>query len=66
MVRSGSYGQYYITACYRGMDIKVHTTDSEVWDWFNDEGNTKEEKALHRQSLRYCYSKIVAEYWKIR
>lgn len=66
MRRGNGYGQYYITAHYRGVDIKAHTTDSEAWDWFNNEGSTKEEKEKHREAMRHCYGRIVAEYEKTR
>lgn len=66
MSRANGYGQYNIIARYKGVDIKAHTTNSEAWDWFNDEGSTKEERELHREALRHCYGKIVAEYEKNR
>lgn len=65
MVRVNGYGQYKVIAeNYKGKRIVANTTDSEVWDWLNDEGNTKEEKDLHQQALRHCYYKIVSEYEK--
>lgn len=66
MVRADSYGNYYITAHYRGKDIKVSTNDSEAWDWFNNEGDTKEEKEKHGEALRHCYYKIVCEFEKLK
>lgn len=63
MVRGNSYGQYKVIAeNYRGKKVIAHTTDSEAWDWLNDEGNTKEEKEMHRAALRHCYHKIVTAY----
>lgn len=62
MRRGNGYGQYVIEATYRGKDIKAHTTDSEAWDWLNDEGATKEEKEKHREALRHCYYKVVEAY----
>lgn len=58
MSRGNGYGQYYIHAKYKGMDIKVHTNNSEAWDWINDDSN----KEKHRQALRHCYNKVVQEY----
>lgn len=62
MVRGNGYGQYIIEASYKGKDIKAHTTNSEAWDWLNNEGFTKEEKEKHRDALRHCYFKIVEAY----
>lgn len=53
--RTTSYGRYVISAHYRGKDIKVETTDSEAYDWYNDDSNTEK----HMEALRHCY-------WKIR
>lgn len=58
MRRGNGYGQYIIEAHYRGKDIKVHTTDSEAWDWINDDSN----KEKHQEALRHCYYKIVEAY----
>jgi len=62
MCRGNGYGQYYITAKYKGKYIKVHTTNSEAYDWYNDDSN----KEMHKDALRYCYSKIVNEYERIQ
>lgn len=62
MSRGNGYGQYYVHATYKGEQIKAHTTDSEAWDYLEDDSN--EEK--HMAALRHCYNKIVAEYEKTR
>lgn len=63
MERSYGYGQYKVIADnYRGKRIVAHTTDSEAWDWLDDEGTTKEEKEKHLDALRHCYRKIVETY----
>lgn len=63
MARGNGYGQYKVIAeNYRGKRVVAHTTDSEAWDYINDEGNTKEEKEKHRDALRHCYYKIVTAY----
>mgnify|MGYP001173937550 FL=1 len=41
------YGQYIL----RGIDISVHCTDSEIWDWCDDEEN--EEKHLSAKESAY-------------
>lgn len=56
MARGNGYGQYYILATYRGKSIKVHTTDSEAWDYLNDDSS----KGI--DARRYCYNKIVEAY----
>jgi hypothetical protein len=60
MVRGNGYGQYVIIATYRGKKIKVHTTDSETWDWIDDDSN----KEKHNDARRHCYYKIVEAYEK--
>ena len=52
------YGQYIIKATYRGKEMKVHTTDSECYDWLEDDSN----KELHQQAKRHAYWKIVNAY----
>lgn len=58
MKRGNGYGQYVIEAHYKGKDIKAYTTDSEAWDWINDDNN----KEKHQEALRHCYRKIVETY----
>lgn len=52
------YGHYYVKAYYRGKEVIALTTNSEAWDYFNDESD----KGKHRDALRHCYDKIVMEY----
>lgn len=54
-----SYGRYIIDANYRGKHIRVSTTDSEAWDWLDDDSD----KEKHRDALRHCYNKITAAYY---
>ncbi len=59
MKRAGGYGQYKIIADnYKGKRIEVHTTDSEAWDYINDDSN----KEKHMDALRHCYHKIREAY----
>jgi hypothetical protein len=58
MQRTNSYGRYTIAAKYKGMDIITITTDSEAFDYYNDDSN----KAKQREALRHCYNKIVEAY----
>lgn len=40
MERGNGYGQYYYVAeNYKGKKVKVHTTNSEAWDWIDDDSN---------------------------
>lgn len=56
--RAGGYGQYYLYANYKGKQIKVHTTNSECFDWLNDNSNKKK----HLEAKRYAYRTIVNAY----
>jgi hypothetical protein len=57
MERARGYGHYYIRAFYRGMALKVLTTDSELWDSF-----TNPECKNHHEAKRQAYNSIVNEY----
>jgi len=59
--RANGYGQYYLTAKYKGKEIKVHTTNSECFDWLNDESN----KIKHQEAKKYGYNTIVNAYKSI-
>lgn len=56
--RGNGYGQYIVSATYRGKQIQAHTTDSEAFDWLNDDSNIE----MHHQAKKHCYNKIVAAY----
>lgn len=56
--RSTGYGHYVISATYRGKHLKAHTTDSEAFDWLDDDSD----RERHRDAKRHCYSKIVQAY----
>lgn len=58
MTRGNGYGQYYIHSTYKGKVLKIHTTNSEAWDWIDDDTN----KEKHMNALRHCYHMIVNEY----
>jgi hypothetical protein len=55
MERAGGYGHYFVRAFYKGKAIKVLTTDSELWDSFNDS-----ECKNHRDALRQAYNLIAS------
>ena len=54
------YGQYMLEASYKGKDIKVHVTDSSLFDDVDEDSDTK-----RMESLRSCYRYIVSEYNRI-
>ena len=56
--RGNGYGQYIISATYKGKEVKVRTTNSECFDWLNDDGD----KARHQDAKRYAYNAIVRAY----
>lgn len=58
MERASGYGQYYIRGFYRGKAIKVHSTDSEAFDFLHDDSNDEK----HQDAKRHCYNKIVEAY----
>ena len=51
-------GQYQIIAQYKGRNIKVHSTDSETYDWLNDDSD----KAKHADAKRCAYGAIRREF----
>jgi hypothetical protein len=53
MERAGGYGHYFVRASYKGKDVKVLTTDSELWDSFRDQDCPN-----HRDALRQAYNLI--------
>ncbi len=53
MERAGGYGHYFVRAFYKGKDVKVLTTDSELWDSFRDPYCKH-----HRDALRQAYNLI--------
>ena len=56
--RKSGYGQYQIEALYKGREIKVHTTNSECFDWLNDDSN----KEKHQEAKRYAYNAVKRAY----
>lgn len=55
---TGRYGHYYLDGIVNGQKIRIVTTNSEAYDWYNDDLN--EEK--HREALRYCNSQLIEAY----
>ena len=55
IVRGNGYGQYIVIGNYKGKEIKVHTTNSECYDWLNDDSNKKK----HQEAKRYAYNAVI-------
>lgn len=55
MGRGNGYGQYFIIGTYKGKEISVHTTNSEAFDWINDDSN----KEMNLSAKRFCYNQII-------
>lgn len=58
--RGNGYGQYVISAEYKGKQIKAYTTDSECFDWLEDDSN----KEKHQNAKRHAYYKIFDRWGK--
>lgn len=56
--RTSQYGHYRITGMVNGTKVSAITTDSEAFDYLNDEDN--EEK--HEQALAHCEYKLIQAY----
>ena len=56
--KNSGYGQYTIKAIYKGKAIEAHSTNSEAFDWLNDDSN----KEKHLEAKRACYYAIVTHY----
>jgi hypothetical protein len=60
--RTSIYGHYLIESNYKGVPISVITTDSEAYDYIDDQNNREK----HRNALRHCYYKIVEAYNNVK
>ena len=58
IARVNGYGQYIVIAQYKCKLIHAHTTDSEIFDWLNDDSDIK----MHQEAKRNAYSLIVNAY----
>ena len=61
IARGNGYGQYIVIAEYKGKLIHAHTTDSETFDWLNDDSD----KAKHQEAKRNAYTLIVNAYYNL-
>ena len=56
--KTNGYYQYVISAKYRGKYISTHSSNSQAFDWLNDDSN----KEKHLEAKRACYYAIVTKY----
>ena len=56
--RVNGYGHYMVEANYKGKFVTAHTSDSECFDWLEDDSN----KEKHTDAKRHAYYKIVQAY----
>ena len=56
--RTRSYGHYHITGMVNGIEVSAITTDSEAFDYLNDEDNQEK----HEQALAHCKMKLELTY----
>jgi hypothetical protein len=61
IARGNGYGQYIVIAEYKGKLIHAHTTDSEIFDWLNDDSNVK----MHQEAKRNAYTLIFNAYYNL-
>jgi len=56
------YGRYYVSAKYKGKNIRTMISNSQCYDWLEDSSDKKK----HQEAKRYAYKAIVsaAEVWK--
>lgn len=59
--RTRSYGHYRITGIVNGIEVSAITTDSEAFDYLNDEDN--EYKSA--MALAHCECKLIQAYENI-
>lgn len=56
--RGSGYGQYIVTGTVNGVEVTARTTNSEAFDWFDDDSN--EEK--HIDAVDYVNSLLDRTY----
>jgi hypothetical protein len=56
--RTKSYGHYRVTGLVNGIEVSAITTDSEAFDYLNDEDNQEK----HERALNHCITKLINTY----
>jgi len=58
IARKSGYGQYQVSGYVNGTLVKAHTTNSEAYDWFNDDSDAEK----HAEAVNYCHYLIEKTY----
>jgi len=53
--RSSGYGQYTIYGTVNGRDLTIHSTDSKVFDWWDDDSDEE----MHQEALEHIERKLM-------
>lgn len=56
--RGNGYGQYVVTGTINGVEVSAHTTNSEAFDWFDDDSNFEK----HVEAVDYVGSLLKRTY----
>lgn len=56
--RGNGYGQYIVTGIVNGVDVTAHTTNSEAFDWFDDDSSDEK----HIDAICYVDGLLVSTY----
>lgn len=52
--RTSTYGRYIVTGTVNGIEVSAITTDSEAFDYLNDEDNQEKQQ----QAIDHCTMKL--------
>lgn len=56
--RNNGYGQYFVSGLVNGVEVSAHTTNSEAFDWFDDDSDMDR----HQAAIDYVNSLLVRTY----
>ena len=56
--RTSSYGRYTINGVINGIELNATTTDSEAFDYFNDDEFPDKQK----EAIEHCEMKLIESY----
>lgn len=59
--RTSSYGRYMVTGIVNGIEVRAITTDSETFDYLNDEDN----EYKNAMAIAHCECKLIEAYENI-
>lgn len=58
VTRANGYGQYFISGVVEGIEVKVRDTNSECFDWIEDDSNPDK----HQQAKEYANNRLCRAY----